>query len=254
MRLNIAQDWFNFRNRAFFIQLFFPGRNILSRTSECPKSFADFKDKLFPHPKTLPGWGQQFRLRARPERFDQSPHKNSRLLYYAKGRLRRSKLLWNVSCWWVPQITFYFLPFRPIQPILALADWLVCASLSGLREKRKKLLDRQAGLRKCACRNFQKMELNDSWSGTGLQRLLSQSAVPQLCLVAMNSLGWRLVTWWPYERKSEELWQLFFTKPRRYSWDNLQCLLYYGKCDLQQCGSICQTDYPICLTLVTWVI
>ena len=61
-----------------------------------------------------------------------------RLLYYAKARLRRSELLWNVSCWWVPEITFYFRPFRPIQPILAWADWTVCASLSGLWEKRKK--------------------------------------------------------------------------------------------------------------------
>ena len=63
---------------------------------------------------------------------------NSRILYYAKARLRRSELLWNVSCWWVPEITFYFRPFRPIQPILAWADWTVCASLSGLWEKRKK--------------------------------------------------------------------------------------------------------------------
>ena len=58
--------------------------------------------------------------------------------------------------------------FRPIQPILAWVDWPVCASLSGFIGEKKKVLDRQAGLRECECRNFQKMELNDSWSGTGL--------------------------------------------------------------------------------------
>ena len=61
-----------------------------------------------------------------------------RLLYYAKARLHRSELLWNVSCRWVLQIAFYFCPFWPIWPILAWADRPVCSSLIGLREERKK--------------------------------------------------------------------------------------------------------------------
>ena len=34
---------------------------------------------------------------------------------------------------------------------------------------KKKVLDKQAGLRECACRKFQKVELSDSWIGTGLR-------------------------------------------------------------------------------------
>ena len=79
----------------------------------------------------------------------------SRLLNYAKARLRRSELLWNVSCCRVPQITSYFHPFGSVWPILAWADWLVCTSLSGLREERKKY-------------SIGKVELKDSGIGTGL--------------------------------------------------------------------------------------
>ena len=47
--------------------------------------------------------------------------------------------------------------------------WLasLCFPFRFMGEK-KKVLDRQAWLRECGCRNFQKMEVNDSWSGTGL--------------------------------------------------------------------------------------
>ena len=55
-----------------------------------------------------------------------------------------------------------FLPFWPIRPILAWADWPVFSSHFGLREERKKVLDRQVELRECVCRKFQKVELNDS--------------------------------------------------------------------------------------------
>ena len=37
-----------------------------------------------------------------------------------------------------------------------------------LKGGKEKVLDRQAGLHECARRKFQKVELDDSWSGTGL--------------------------------------------------------------------------------------
>ena len=72
-----------------------------------------------------------------------------RLLYHAKARLRRSDLLWNVSCRWVLQITFYFCPFRPIRPFLALR--LLAGLYFPFRFKRgkRKVSNRQAGLREC---------------------------------------------------------------------------------------------------------
>ena len=68
-----------------------------------------------------------------------------RLLYYAKAKLRRMELLWNVSCRWVPQIAYYLCSFQPIWPIFAWADLLVFTSLSGLREERNKYSIAQLG-------------------------------------------------------------------------------------------------------------
>ena len=59
-----------------------------------------------------------------------------RFLYYAKARLRWSKL--SMKCQLSLSSTFYFHHFRPIWPILLWADRPVCTSLSSLREERKK--------------------------------------------------------------------------------------------------------------------
>ena len=56
--------------------------------------------------------------------------------------------------------------------------WLVCLYfLFQFKGGKKKVLVRQAGLPECVCRKFQKVELNDSWSGTRLVRSLFRACV-----------------------------------------------------------------------------
>ena len=80
--------------------------------------------------------------------------------------LRRSKLLRNVSCHWVPQITFYFRPFWPIWPILAWADRPDYTYLSGLREERKKYSIGKLGYTSVSVES--KTQRHLKWHGPGI--------------------------------------------------------------------------------------